>query len=485
MKGRKFALAFGLLTATPAFAAGDDVSVGSGTKAGASSGTPAAAGAAQATSAAVQAPAPVPDDRETLLRELEALRARVTALEAGQAQTVPPAPVPPVETNNISKDHNLKLYGFIQLDAIQDFGRVDPDWDASLRASKIPTEKGQFGGDGQSIFSVRQTRLGVQADGNVGGRPYEAKFEFDLYGTGDEAGQTHMRIRHMYAKWGPFLAGQTNTLFMDADIGPNSIEYWGPPGMAWLRNPQIRWTFLDSDGWTAAVALEHPSDDIDPGNIRLIDEDIAANLQSNEELPDLTAAVRYGGDWGHVRLAGLLRKVGYDTRGTDGNEPDGSETGWGLDATSAFKLGLATAKLGVVYGKGIATYMNDGGMDLAPAVSTIVAPGNIILVPRAEAVKLLGISAFVDLQWAKNWSSTIGYSMTKVDNTNFQEASAFHKGEYALANLLWTPADPVLTGFELQWGRRTDNDGEDGTDFRVQYSFKWSFSSGNIWGLVD
>jgi hypothetical protein len=54
-----------------------------------------------------------------------------------------------------------------------------------------------------------------------------------------------------------------------------------------------------------------------------------------------------------------------------------------------------------------------------------------------------------------------------------------------LANLLWTPADPVLTGFELQWGRRTDNDGEDGTDFRVQYSFKWSFSSGNIWGLVD
>ena len=178
--------------------------------------------------------------------------------------------------------------------------------------------------------------------------------------------------------------------------------------MAWLRNPQIRWTFFDRDGWTAAVALEHPSDDIDPGNIRLIDEDIAANLQSNEELPDLTAAVRYGGDWGHVRLAGLLRKVGYDTRGTDGNEPDGSETGWGVDATSAFKLGLATAKLGVVYGKGIATYMNDGGMDLAPAVSTIVAPGNIILVPRAETVKLLGISAFVDLQWAKNWRTCCG-----------------------------------------------------------------------------
>ena len=66
---------------------------------------------------------------------------------------------------------------------------------------------------------------------------------------------------------------------MDGDIGPNSIEYWGPSGMVWLRNPQIRWTFLNNGPWTAAVALEHPSNDIDPGNIRLLDENIAANIQ--------------------------------------------------------------------------------------------------------------------------------------------------------------------------------------------------------------
>ena len=62
------------------------------------------------------------------------------------------------------RDHNLELYGFVQLDAIQDFKRVNPDWDATLRPSRIPTEKGQFGGDGQSIFSVRQSRLGRQGD---------------------------------------------------------------------------------------------------------------------------------------------------------------------------------------------------------------------------------------------------------------------------------------------------------------------------------
>ena len=95
------------------------------------------------------------------------------------------------------------------------------------------------------------------------------------------------------------------------------------------------------------------------------------------------------------------------------------------------------------------------------------------------------MSAFADVQWSKHWSSTIGYSMDKVDNTNFQSGSAFHSGQYALVNLLWSPVDPMMTGVELQWGKRKDNDGSTGHDLRVQYSFKWSFSSKNLWDLVD
>lgn len=425
------------------------------------------------------------EERAQAMQELQDLRARMTALEQRLGVTPPPPVQYTPAAPRRAKDHNLELYGFIQLDAIQDFQRVNPDWDATLRPSRIPTTEGEFGGDGQSIFSVRQSRLGAKATGILAGKPYEAKFEFDLYGTGDDAGQTTFRVRHMYAKWGPFLAGQTNTLFMDGDIFPNVLDYWGPTGMVFVRTPQIRWTFLDKDGWQAAVALEHPSDDIDTGNLRLIDEDIAANIQANEELPDLTAALRYGGNWGHVRLAGILRKVGYDTRGTEDNEPDGHETGWGINATTAIKLGLATPRLGVVYGRGIATYMNDGGMDLAPSVAVIPGDGTLILVPEAEAVKLLGVSAYVDLQWTKKLSSAVGYSFTKVWNTNFQDATAFHKGEYASANLLYAPAENVLAGLEFLWGRRTDNDGDQGTDTRMQASFKWSFSSNNIWDWIE
>ena len=100
-------------------------------------------------------------------------------------------------------------------------------------------------------------------------------------------------------------------------------------------------------------------------------------------------------------------------------------------------------------------------------------------------MKLLGVSAYVDLQWTKKLSSAVGYSFTKVDNTNFQDAEAFRKGEYASANLLYAPADNILAGLEFLWGRRTDNDGDKGIDTRMQASFKWSFSSNNIWDWIE
>ena len=41
-------------------------------------------------------------------------------------------------------NHSLELYGFAQFDAIQDFDRVNPDWEATLRPSRIPTVEGQY-----------------------------------------------------------------------------------------------------------------------------------------------------------------------------------------------------------------------------------------------------------------------------------------------------------------------------------------------------
>ena len=137
---------------------------------------------------------------------------------------------------------NFEIYGFAQADFIQDFdGRLDPDWDDAFRPSKIGLDE-QFGSDGQSSISVKQSRFGVKGrmPTGEGGTPLSFKFEFDLFGTGADAGQTTFRLRHAYGEWGPLLAGQTNTLFMDGDVFPNTIDYWGPAGMVFYRNVQIR-----------------------------------------------------------------------------------------------------------------------------------------------------------------------------------------------------------------------------------------------------
>src|SRR4051812_39144948 len=159
--------------------------------------TSAAVGAGSVAAAAHDQPTPVtdPQERAAVLQEIQEMKARIGRLESRLGvPSTPPAMQYTPEAPRKAKDHNLELYGFIQLDAIQDFKRVNPDWDATLRPSRIPTHEGEFGGDGQSIFSVRQSRLGAKATGILAGKPYEAKFEFDLFGTGDDAGQTTFRV---------------------------------------------------------------------------------------------------------------------------------------------------------------------------------------------------------------------------------------------------------------------------------------------------
>lgn len=203
-------------------------------------------------------------------------------------------------------------------------------------------------------------------------------------------------------------------------------------------------------------------------------------------MPDWTFQARYGQQWGHVQLAGIVRRIGYETLDTVDNEPKGANLGWGINATGVYRAGMATFRGGIVYGQGIASYMNDGGMDLAPTAELVPRPVPPIFPPLepdlfdiidSRSVPLLGISAYVDLAWTEKLSSSFGYSQTSVDNTNFQTPEAFHKGQYASGNLLWTPIPRVLTGAELLWGQRTNNDGTTGDDVRLQFSFKVSFSS--------
>ena len=362
-------------------------------------------------------------------------------------------------------DASFEVYGFGMVDYVQGFDRVTPEWEDTLRPGRIPYDQDAVGSDGQAVLSVRQSRLGVNASTMAGDAPLTTKFEFDMFGVGADEGQTTIRLRHAYGEWKSILAGQTNSVFMDGSVFPNTIDYWGPSGMVFLRNPQIRWTPMSGDS-TLAMAIENPGSGVDNGN------DPNA-VSGDDEYPDLTAHFRQMGDWGHFQVAGILRQVGYDTPGGVDGEPDDNELGWGVNLTGTINLFEKDRLiLGVVHGEGISNYLNDGGVDMAPDGDAAD--------PDYKVVPLTGLIAYYDHYWNDQYSSSIGYSSTEIDNMDFQAAEAFEKGEYASVNLLHTPNDKVLMGVEYLFGKRTANDGTTGYDRRVQFSVKYAFSSGNL-----
>jgi nucleoside-specific outer membrane channel protein Tsx len=94
-----------------------------------------------------------------------------------------------------------------------------------------------------------------------------------------------------------------------------------------------------------------------------------------------------------------------------------------------------------------------------------------------EPLPIIGLVAFVDHSWSDKYSSTFGYSMQDIDNTDGQAPDAFKTGHYLLGNLLYYPVPNVMFGGEFQWGRRENfSDGFHSDGVKVQFSFKYNFS---------
>jgi hypothetical protein len=382
---------------------------------------------------------------------------------------------PPAAAAEVVRKPTFEIYGFAQVDLIQDFKRVRPDWNATLRPTRIPTVEGIYGANGESIVSARQSRLGVRGSVPAGAYDLMARIEFDFFGMGegrpDAGGQNTIRLRQAYGAWGPLLGGLTASLFMDDDFWPTIIDYWGPAGMVFYRNVQIRYTPFTGEH-AFAVALERPATDLDPTGGPATPPGV--DLAPRSLLPDLTAQYRWTGDWGYLQLAGILRWLGYDSPGAT-TQVKGSTIGWGLHASSQVKLIPDKLKLLVAFvgGTGFSYYMNDATPDLAF--------GGTAADPRAEAVPMLGVTAYLDVYWSKLFCSAIGYSTSIMFNTALQGAGAFKSGQYASVNFLVTPIRNLLAGPELLWGERIDKGGAYGTDIRLQVSVKYSFTSLDFW----
>jgi hypothetical protein len=416
--------------------------------------------------------------------EMEQAKKAPAADPSTQASTRTPAEQPagngnngPAENGNNKKQESntettFQVYGFAMLDAGYQFNQNHPDWFDVIRPTKLPAFKDEFAPDGKTYFGVRQSRLGVKSAGPTRFGQLKTQFEFELFGTGVDAGQTTFRLRHAYGELEHFGAGQTWSPFMDIDVFPNSLEYWGPNGMVFFRNIQFRYMPLRGNN-AVTIALERPGATGDQGLFQ--DRIELQGIRPKLDMPDLSGHARFTRDWGHVQIAGMLRRIKWVDIVDDQFDLSGSAVGWGVNLSSNLKFTKNDiGRFQVVYGEGIQNYMNDAPVDVGIARSNSLDPARPI---KGVALPLLGVVAFLDHNWNKSFSSSIGYSLLNIENSEGQTDDAFHRGHYALTNLLYYPVENVMVGGEFQWGRRENfRDGFASNDYRIQFSFRYNFS---------
>lgn len=367
---------------------------------------------------------------------------------------------------------SMEIYGFAMLDMGHDFKRIDPNWFDTMRVTKLPSFDKQFGEDFNSFAGVRQSRLGVRASTPTGLGDLKTTFEFEMFGTGVDEGQTTFRLRHAYGEINGFGAGQTWSVFMDPDNFPNSLEYWGPTGMVMFRNVQVRWGMTFDNNSTVLLALERPGASGDQG---IYDDRIELDgIKARFPHPDFSAAYKTTGDWGYLRAAAILRRVKWDDLLVDQFDLSGDATGWGFNFSSNINASKNdVVHLQLAFGEGIENYMNDAPVD----IGIVADPANVVTPIRGEALPVVGLLAFLDHKWNEKFSTSIGYSLTDIDNSDGQAPNAFKSAQYALGNLLYYPATNFMLGGELQWGRRENfSDGFSSDGLKIQFSVKYNFS---------
>jgi hypothetical protein len=307
-------------------------------------------------------------------------------------------------------------------------------------------------------FSARQTRFILKTATDVGAEhKLNSHIELDFMVTdgGDERVSNSYvpRMRQAFITYDNWLFGQAWSTFQNVGALPDSLDFIGPtPGTVFARQPMIRWS---KNGWQIAVEQSETVVTTPTGG-RVITGD--------DTIPDIVVRYDHKRDWGTLTAAAIARKL---TMSDDdfGNADDA--LGYGLSLSGKVKVGarddlrfMATA------GDGLGRYIgvnivNDAAVD---------AGGNLD--------PIFTYSGFAAYQhwWAKRLRSVVSGAYFKADNPVLLTSNQVTDESWnALANLIWSPVDPLDIGIEVMYANRTLEDGRSGDLRRLQFSTRYNF----------
>jgi len=363
-----------------------------------------------------------------------------------------------------NSDTTLQLGGQIWLDAIYNHGEMTNR--AGFQPSSIAYEDNTT--KDNTLFHVGPSNLFVKSYTPTQYGAMTTRFEFDLF---DSQGNAGINLTHIWGEIGSFGAGQTFTGFMDINAFPNILDFWGPNSLVFARQPQVRYSTDISKNSRLIFTIEKADSDFAvPKN------SLGRSYDDITELPDFTASYTYSDDFGYIKSAMIVRKLGYETATTKD-----TTLGWGLNISGNVSLTTEdSVQFQLAHGEGIGRYINDtccsyysdeadgtggtGGVD-----GGLDANGDLAAIPVTAGF------VYYNKQWNKKWSSAIGYSYLSVDNLATQKDKALKNSTYTSTNLIWYPTNQVKAGVEVLYGDVQSNSGLTADDYRIQMSVGFKY----------
>ena len=252
-------------------------------------------------------------------------------------------------------------------------------------------------------------------------------------------------MRHFFFTFDNWLFGQTWSTFFDTGALAEVVDFLASPeGIVFIRQAQYRYTAGDFQ-----LGLENPESFVEGTG----DRDVGV-------APDVTANYKMKGDWGHMRINGLVRQISVDEAGIDE-----SATGFGIGLSGKIKVGSADdIRFSANYGDGMGRYTSLG----------LVKDG-VLIAGEIETVKSVAATAAYRHVWNGKSSSNIIYSMADIDNPDNAPTTLNKSSTSITVNYLYRPVKNVTYGIMFMAAERELDNGDDGKMNRVQASAKYSF----------
>ena len=401
---------------------------------------------------------------EQMREQSEALLAATQDLKSEQTELAQQVAANEQDNANGFKIGNTRIEfdGYVKVDAIsQRFSGGDVADGSIIRDFLIPGAI-PVGGDPSGFdtdFNARQTRFLFRTETDVGTEhKLKSQIELDFMVTpgGDEriSNSYVPRLRQAFISYDNWLFGQTWSTFQNVGALPDSLDFIGAtPGTVFDRQPMIRYT-----NGGLQIALEQPETTVTSSTGGRV-------LAGDDTIPDIVARYNLVGDWGSVTAAGIARTL----RITDDDFGTGTDSalGYGVSLSGKIKVGAKDdVRFMATAGDGLGRYIglnivNDAAIDANGDLDPIFTYS--------------GFAAYRHF-WSDDVRSTVSASYFKADNPVLLTTDQVTDESWnALANIIWSPVDPLDIGIELMYAERVLEDGRSGNLQRVQVSTRYNF----------